>query len=203
MKKILGLVVAAVLLFSFTAAYAQDAQSYLNENKYILAEKISKLPGFSYPSSSINPIDAQTLRSGLNLLPPERIEQVMSGFKDAVAFFYNENTGITEIILVLMELKDKTAADDFIKAEEEVLKAKDTAFKTYIKSSAYDTIDIAGGEKAFISRKVITEGENEREVTVIVAARNNYLIECNYLQGKHSNDQLKKDVLDIWQVMAK
>ncbi len=204
MKKIIVLAAAVLFLFSSSGVYAQtDQTGYLNKNKYELANKFSKLKEFSYPNTSINSLDAESLRSGLNILPPQRREEVLAGFKEAVAFFFSQINGVPGAILTVMELKTPAAAVDFIKAEKEVMKAKDTAYKKYIKSSAYDSVAIAPGENALISRKVMTEGATTREITVIVAARGNYLVELNYLQGKQSNDKLKKDVQDIWKVMAK
>jgi len=207
MKKIIAVVLLAIS-FTFTSicAFAQEKskpESFLSAKKYNLLESISKLETFSYANNSITPIDAETLKTGLTLLPPERIDKALEGFKEAIAFFFNESSGVPAIILVFIELSDNNHAREFIKVEEEVLKAKDTAYKEYIKSSAYENLEIAAGETAFISRKVIAEDNSDREVTVIVAARGNYLIECNFLSGNQANDKMKKAVLDLWQVIAK
>ncbi|MFH2145355.1 MAG: hypothetical protein ABII75_04905 [Candidatus Omnitrophota bacterium] len=209
MRKIL-LYMLVGLLIEIPVAFAQDTEynaalDSANSVHEALLERISVLKIFSYDKKTFMPIGKEQMHEALKVLPQERIDffnPVVEGLSDATAYLFNKDDGALIIILVVMQFADDESANSFLTAEKEVMRAKDKVFEEYIKKIAYEDMAITKDEQAFISRKLVVKEAQNQLVTVIMSARKKYLIECNFLHGEYSNEELKNTILGLWKILS-
>lgn len=204
MKQFCVLLVA--IAFICTAAYGQAEEGTAQSPAFQLDQdqllnRLATLKPFKSEEGESESgyafvVTQEDFRNSLIFLSKEKIDAVMGNFVSALAFSFKDNT----LFLVLTQWKDQASAQQFMQVEDELWRLKDEKYQQFIKEVVYEELDIGKNEKALLTRKTLTQGEQQQDVTTFVSTRKTYLFECTLIGG-YEESTVKKLILQIWKII--